>query len=185
MNKENDPRYIRCEELLRDTLKVMIEKNNFNEITITNLCKKAGLNRKTFYLHYNNIEELLFATLNELNDNIKSKIKNIDINNLKELLSIYLRFIETENIFYERIIANDNYSYILNRNLKNFFNSIHDLYKPLRNIEKNKQNLIITFINNTFFSLYKEWVLTGKNISVNELVELMSNLINNGIKIYQ
>ena len=67
MNKINDPRYIRCEELLQETLKQMIEQNNFDSITITGLSKKAGLNRKTFYLHYQSIDDLLFATLNKLN----------------------------------------------------------------------------------------------------------------------
>ena len=185
MNKENDPRYIRCEELLQETLKQMIEQTDFESISITKLCQKAGVNRKTFYLHYKTIDDLLFATLNALNTKVKEKIQYIDINNLNELLFKYIEYIENENIFYEKIISNDTYSYILNRNLKNFFNSIHDLYKPLRNIEKNKQSLIIIFINNTFFGLYKEWVLTGKKISIKVILELMSNLIDNGIKHYQ
>ena len=185
MNKEDDPRYIRCEELLRETLKTIIEQSTFEDITITSLCEKAGINRKTFYLHYNNISELLFATLDELNSKLIIRIQDLDIRDLKTLIFEYITFIETENVFFEKIISNENYSYILNRNVKNFFESAHDLYKPLRNIEKTKQNLIIAFINTTFFSLYKEWSLNGKRLRVDELVELMSMLINSGISSYQ
>ena len=50
MNKEQDPRYIRCEEILRESLKKLIVEKKLNDINITNLCKKAGIDRKTFYI---------------------------------------------------------------------------------------------------------------------------------------
>ena len=37
-------------------------------ITVTEITKKAGVNRSTFYLHYENIYELLEETIKNLND---------------------------------------------------------------------------------------------------------------------
>lgn len=184
MNKEQDPRYIRCEEILRESLKKLIVEKKLNDINITNLCKKAGIDRKTFYLHYNNIDDLLFAILNELNNVFIDRIKNLNINNLNILVFEYINFINEEHSFFETIITSESYSYILSRNIKNFFESVHDIYKPIRSINKNKQSLIIAFINNTFFTIYKQWVLDGKKISIDELIILMTDLLNNGIKNY-
>ena len=37
----------------------LIEKKPFNKITITDITSKCGLNRMTFYYHYDNIYELM------------------------------------------------------------------------------------------------------------------------------
>ena len=37
----------------------LIEEKPFNKITITDLTKKCGLNRMTFYYHFDNIYELM------------------------------------------------------------------------------------------------------------------------------
>ena len=36
-----------------------LEKKDFEYITVKELCEKAGVNRSTFYLHYENIADLL------------------------------------------------------------------------------------------------------------------------------
>lgn len=42
-----------------DTFKEMIISTPINKITITALTNKANINRKTFYLHYETIEDLI------------------------------------------------------------------------------------------------------------------------------
>ena len=37
----------------------LMEKQTFDSITIKALCEKAGINRSTFYSHYQNLTELL------------------------------------------------------------------------------------------------------------------------------
>ena len=37
----------------------LIEKKDFAYITVKEICEKAGVNRSTFYLHYENIDDLL------------------------------------------------------------------------------------------------------------------------------
>jgi AcrR family transcriptional regulator len=45
----------------------MLEKKDIDFISITEITQKAGVNRSTFYLHYDNIYELLEETLENLN----------------------------------------------------------------------------------------------------------------------
>lgn len=46
-------------ECLLNALLVLMEKQEFSKITITELCKKAGVTRLTFYRHFESKEDVL------------------------------------------------------------------------------------------------------------------------------
>ena len=66
MNK-NESKYFYSAELMQKALLFLLEKKDIEFITVTEVTKKAGVNRSTFYLHYDNIYELLEETIEQLN----------------------------------------------------------------------------------------------------------------------
>ena len=64
MNKKQDPRTIQTKALIKQILLNMMKKSVFDKITVSELCKIAGINRGTFYLHYCDI----WAVLEELEE---------------------------------------------------------------------------------------------------------------------
>ena len=56
---KNDARFIKNEEKIIETFKQMAMEMNFENITVKELTQRAKINRKTFYLHYANIEYLV------------------------------------------------------------------------------------------------------------------------------
>ena len=64
MNKKQDPRTVQTKSLIMQTLLDMLKKTAFDKITVSELCKIAGINRGTFYLHYCD----LWAVLEELEE---------------------------------------------------------------------------------------------------------------------
>lgn len=60
MNK-NDKRFLYTERLLRDTYCAMAAELPITKISVAELCRRAKINRGTFYLHYNTCDELLEA----------------------------------------------------------------------------------------------------------------------------
>ena len=52
MSKKQDPRTVQTKALIKQTLLAMLKKTVFDKITVSELCKIAGINRGTFYLHY-------------------------------------------------------------------------------------------------------------------------------------
>lgn len=59
---ENDRRTKRTQKLIRDNFIDLMAKMPINEITIQKLADKADVNRRTFYLHYTDIYDLLSKT---------------------------------------------------------------------------------------------------------------------------
>lgn len=108
MNK-HESKYFYTASLFDDALIELLEKKDINYITIKELCDKAGVNRSTFYLHYESINDLLDETMQYIldkflkmfNKNPEEFISNIDNLSLKDLnfinkeyLNPYLEFIK-------------------------------------------------------------------------------------------
>ncbi|MDE6707509.1 MAG: TetR/AcrR family transcriptional regulator, partial [Oscillospiraceae bacterium] len=58
MNK-SESKYFNTALKMNQALLAILEKKDFEYITIKEICEKAGVNRSTFYLHYQNTRELL------------------------------------------------------------------------------------------------------------------------------
>ena len=61
MNK-NESKYFNTAIKMDEALITLLEKKDFEYVTIKEICDTAGVNRSTFYLHYENTSDLLKET---------------------------------------------------------------------------------------------------------------------------
>ena len=61
MNK-NESKYFNTAIRMDEALIALLEKKDFAYISIKEICDTAGVNRSTFYLHYENTSDLLKET---------------------------------------------------------------------------------------------------------------------------
>ena len=61
MNKK-ESKYFSTAVKMDEALLCLLEKKDFEYITIKEICEVAGVNRSTFYLHYENTADLLSET---------------------------------------------------------------------------------------------------------------------------
>ena len=57
MNK-NENKYLYSAQLMNQALLQLLETKDLDYITVTEITKKEGVHRSTFYLHYDNVYEL-------------------------------------------------------------------------------------------------------------------------------
>ncbi len=74
MQRKTDPRVIRTRHMLREALIALILEKGFETITIQDITDKAGLRRATFYLHYQDKQELLVKSLHDAIDELVADI---------------------------------------------------------------------------------------------------------------
>lgn len=65
-NKSPDRRVQRTRDALRDALISLLEERGWDDINIQDLCERANVGRSTFYLHFQNKEELLVGGFDDL-----------------------------------------------------------------------------------------------------------------------
>ena len=75
------------EDLIKDTLKKLIETLPLNDITVQKLCKECEIKRQTFYYHFSDIYDVLVAYF--LNEQIEG-IDSVDTwSNLVHVILMY------------------------------------------------------------------------------------------------
>jgi AcrR family transcriptional regulator len=72
--KKLDPRVIRTRQLFRDALVALIAEKGFDAITVQDIADRATLNRATFYLHYQDKQDLLVKSLRDAIDELVADI---------------------------------------------------------------------------------------------------------------
>ncbi|WP_026567156.1 TetR/AcrR family transcriptional regulator [Bacillus sp. UNC41MFS5] len=91
--KKEDPRTIRSKEMFKNAVFSLISENSsISNLTVQKVAAKAGLNRTTFYLHYQDIQDLLTQItdeiLNELTDKFLPLIHAKDLSEKQQLTQL-------------------------------------------------------------------------------------------------
>ena len=74
MNK-SESKYFNTAQLMDEALIALLKKKDFEFITVKEICEKAGVNRSTFYLHYENLGDLLAETTEMINKRFQEGYK--------------------------------------------------------------------------------------------------------------
>ena len=80
--KVKDRRVRKSQESFKEAFGEMILKVPYQKITITALAKIADLNRKTFYSHYDTMEDLLQDIEQDYVDQVQEKLDALDEDDL-------------------------------------------------------------------------------------------------------
>lgn len=107
---------LNTKRLIAGSLKKIISKKPFSKITVTEIIKDCGVNRKTFYYNFADIYALLKWMFEEEDVEV---VKNFDIYaNPEEAIEFVIEYVENN----EHII-NCAYDSIGREEMKNFFSS--------------------------------------------------------------
>ena len=99
--KNTDTKYQYTAQLMNKALLLLLETKDLDYITVSEITKKAGVNRSTFYLHYENVYELFEEVIENLN---KEFIASFDLKSIK-LDSQQTAFLITDELFLIERIA--------------------------------------------------------------------------------
>ena len=109
MNRQESKYFITASRM-DEALLCLLERKDFEFITVKEICQKAGVNRSTFYLHYENTNELLEETINMLNERFVSSFPKELVVNAKnriltspDFLKSYLNFVKENKRAYKLI----------------------------------------------------------------------------------
>jgi AcrR family transcriptional regulator len=69
MNK-SESKYFNTARLMNQALIQLLEEKDIGYISIKEICEKAGVNRSTFYLHYETIGDLIEETVEYITEKI-------------------------------------------------------------------------------------------------------------------
>lgn len=114
---------LKTKRTLAGSLKKLMEQKSLSRITISELCRDCGLNRKTFYYHFDDIQSLLKWMLEQDAGNV---IKKHDpLTDYQALLALVIDYVDDNND-----ILNCMYNTMSRNSIINFF--FPDLKKAVK-----------------------------------------------------
>ena len=166
----------------------LLKKKPFDYITVSEICEEAGVNRSTFYLHYETIGDLLAETTRYLLDDFlayfSTDTKAIALNladcELSDLificdkyLSPYLSYVKDhKEIFGTALLYNQTLGFedVYKRMFDNIFNPILERFQYT---PSNRQYVMMYYLNGVN-AIILEWLRNGCDKSIQEIAEIIS-----------
>lgn len=185
-NIRNDRRVERTRNAIINAFKEMIIEKDFNEITIKELAERANINRKTFYLHYESMEEILFDVTVELSEQVFESLNDKgffdpNIIGITPLIETIDELINSNYELTRKLISANSYHFF-SRNIKDLIkDSVIRKIKKHIDMSEYKMNLVGDFIASGLSKLLKDW-FENPQLTINEVSTFASNLIYGGIK---
>ena len=171
MNK-NESKYFKSAEKMHTALLTLLDSKDFELISVKEICETAGVNRSTFYLHYDNVNDLLHETVEAVYKDFFGRFGaegpgalDIDEKNEDELFLVtpkylmpYLDFVEeNRKLFY--------LMYEKNEMMGGF------------GVPQKEQPLIMVFYLKGIIGVVTEWVRGGCTESKDEIISVIQKCI--------
>lgn len=86
---ESDERYSTVEEAIYDAFFILLQDKDIDKITVSDVIKKAGIVRSTFYNHYENIPALLVAAEDKTIQDIFKMMESFHPKNDRDMCRSY------------------------------------------------------------------------------------------------
>lgn len=168
MNTKNNKRRRESVAKIEHTFVELLQTKPLNQITVSDICKKAGLNRTTFYANYLDIYDLADKIKEHLESELKRLYRDERINkfNSNDYLKLF-RHIKDNQIFYKtyfKLGYDNNYKILLydTEQAEKYFNNKHIEYH-------------IEFFKNGLNAVVKKWLENDCLETPEEIAEIIQS----------
>ena len=163
----------------------LLKEKSLDEITVSDISKRAGINRGTFYLHYTDkydlIETLVNNSITNISNILGEEFLTGDINNLTKTQTIrnVLAYIKENKSFYTALILTEGKSSFTVK-FKELFGRIIQSIEHENNSKKKENDLPIDYLIeitiSSITSIIFLWIEKGMLESPEKISELISKL---------
>lgn len=179
--KNVDLRTKKTKNAIRTVFRDMLLEMNYDEIKIKDLTERAEISRRTFYMHYSALDELLNELIDEIADNYTRKTNSLHGHyELEEIVRSFLLYFAGQDELHERIICNGNFDYIsrrINRKIA-AVNQEHATHLGASN--RYEKSILIAYLNESALGMYRRWVSDKKQLPLEDFVNFATRLICHG-----
>ncbi|MCR4840233.1 MAG: TetR/AcrR family transcriptional regulator [Lachnospiraceae bacterium] len=194
MNKEgmnkNETKYSAASKKMQNALISLLEKKEYELITIKEICGVAGVNRSTFYLHYDNVNDLLEESMEEVYRGFFGRFGSMHSEEMviREMTADELFFIKTKYLkpYLEFVKDNRKLFYVMYEKYdvlggeKMYTNWFENLFGPILSkfgVSEEEKPLILLFYINGLIAMVTHWVKTGCEMSIEDMIAVIQKCI--------
>lgn len=189
--KKSESRYFHTAVRMDQAFLELLDRKDMEYITVKEICEKAGVNRSTFYLHYENIGDLLSESIRYMNDqflehmklvseDFVSRIRECPVSELylvtPEYLTPYLEYIAQNKRLFRTALKK---SGLLELD-KTYSQMVHHVFVPILErfqIAEPYHRYMIEFYIHGLMAILSEWLKNDCQDSIRQISEVMEQCV--------
>ena len=180
--KSEDLRVRKTRHAIHQAFQDMICEMDYDQMTIKELASRAHINRKTFYLHYNGLDDLL----TELQEEIALQFikQNVSYDNMHDICSLIRIFFENAArlpLLHERLLCSGSYQPVWEKINQRIMNYRRETNRGAFDLNEYEENLVFAYFGANSTLLYRQWVADGKKLLLEDLIAMAIRLIGYGM----
>lgn len=172
----------------------LLEKKDFAYITVKEICQKAGVNRSTFYLHYETVADLLEESAQYIIKQFMDYMPHDTVDFLEKLptrplselylitseyLAPYLNYIKDHKRIFRATVEQASALRMLDA-----YNELnHHIFVPILerfNVPSNEHKFIMSFYINGLMAIINEWLKDDCKEPVEQIISVIQKCIVKG-----
>lgn len=181
MAKKEYKSAIRSRKLIMNALANLLLTKPLDKITVTDIVKKADINRGTFYAHYKDIPDVVHSLVEQTFSRIKVEVLDVP-QSIREIPHAFLKSIkelfESNLDFFKKVMTSNDSSVLEEQLVKLMVDYFIQHEDKFSSTNHEKYILTIRFCAGGLLNLYRNWFLGNIPFSLDELTFQAESIIN-------
>ncbi len=183
MEKENQ-RVALSKRLLKEGIMSLLGKKNISEVSVIELCKVSGINRTTFYRHYQTPHDVLVEMeIDFLQKFNEVPMASTSIDDVREYATSICRYLYADRELVKVFVRNNtdqDFTQLSKIYVDNFLRSRGVLYKGAP-ISPEILQLTETFFVHGIHAVIRQWISEDIALTPEEVADLLASAFNRDI----
>ncbi|MCG7381903.1 TetR-like C-terminal domain-containing protein [Paenibacillus sp. ACRRY] len=176
IRKNEDPRSVRSKNMFKQAARsLLIEEPSFSQVTVQKVADRAELNRATFYLHYEDINDLIMKVTNEIFDDLSIKLEPLvqsEVLDNEDDLTQFLDYIYDNRKLFAVLFEHKRYESRLFNLFKNLIETRRDKAQIRRGLP---ERLVSTeILTSSIIGIIMWWIRDGIHFSSEHIANQIS-----------
>lgn len=186
VEKKTDRRVIKTKHAIFKAFVELLNEKDVNQITITDIAKKANINRKTFYNYYSDAYEVMEEIENLTVEAFINNMGTVEFTNMADFLTeIFIKFTETVNNdlqCFNLLFKTNNRSFLIVKIVEALKKYVQKRIEESNELDMRRFEVVSNFYLSGVLSVYMNWFMNNYDQSIEEISALLTELVLHGIQ---
>ncbi len=167
-----DRRVRKTKRAIREAMIRLMRYKPISDITVTELTREADLDRRTFYLHYDNLYDIIEEIEQEAIERLDAAIHDSKYDSM-DFFTAMTDIMLTNMDYYDIIISNRTY-YVLEHDCKMILKrGMTEYFRARSPLDDITFDYYLEYVASGIINIYTHWIRSGKNLPPDQLTELV------------
>lgn len=163
----------------------LICEKDYSKITVTELARRAQINKKTFYRYYETLDDLLAEIQARYSQGYLREVADYQYpRDLEKSIDVFFRYSAKQGEAYDRITSSRSYSGIRQQMINKVMKKTWGQSIEFNRLSDWEKRVLLNFIEHTGLTIYQEWVLDGRKEPISDVIEQAQVLMRGGVDQY-